>query len=323
LSLRGIFVFIVIYLRGKMDYRHFLYNTASILPVVALLFITPLYAQELSTIQKNGVNILFDEHIRPAAEEAVELYPFIKRDLERIMLWEVNFMPTVILIKDNTTFQMMAGNGLIVAYAVPYRDLMVINYARIKTEPFSLEAIMKHELCHLLLHKNIKDQNLPVWLDEGIAQWVSGGLADIIIDRYSVLDDAVLSNRLIRLKYIEEGFPDDGRRLTLAYAESKSLIDYIISDYGPDGLLRLLDYLKDGDGINSAVQKAYAISFDELEKRWYDRLKKRATILTFLINNLYEILFFLSALLLIYGFIRVIIKKRSYKEDEDEDNELN
>jgi Peptidase MA superfamily len=325
LSLRRIFVFIDIYLRGKMDYRQFLYNMASILQVVALLFIRPLYAQDLSTIQKNGVNILFDEHIRPAAEEAVELYPFIKRDLEKIMLWEVNFMPTVILIKDSKAFQMMAGNDLIVAYAVPYRDLMVIDYARIKAEPFSLESIMRHELCHLLLHKYIKDQNLPVWLDEGVAQWVSGGLADIIMDSYSVLDDAILSNRLIRLKYIEKGFPDDGRRLTLAYAESKSLIDYIISDYGRDGFLRLLDYLKDGEGINSAVQKAYAISFDELEKGWYDRLKKRATILTFLINNLYEILFFLSALLLIYGFIRVIIKKRSREEyeDEDEGNELN
>lgn len=308
-----------------MEYRHFLYKTALTLPALALFFITPLFAQELSSIQKNGVYILYDEPLRPAAEEAVELYSFIKRDIEKILFWEVNFMPTVILIKDSTTFQMMAGNDLIVAYAVPYRDLMVIDYARMATEPFTLEAIIKHELCHLLLHKNIKDHNLPMWLDEGIAQWVSGGLADIIMNRYSVLDEAVFSNRLIRLKYLEKGFPDDGRRLTLAYAESKSLTDYIISEYGPGGLLRLLDYLKEGEGINSAVQKAYAITFDELEKRWYDRLKKRATILTFLINNLYEILFFLSALLLIYGFIRVIIKKRAYEEyeDEDEDNELN
>ena len=304
-----------------MDYRHFLYKTALILPALALFFITPLFAQELNTIQKNGVNILYDEPLRPVAEEAIELYPLIKRNIEKILFWEVNFIPTVILIKDSVTFQMMAGNDLIVAYAVPYRDLMVIDCARMKTEPFTLEAIMKHELCHLLLHKNIKDQNLPVWLDEGVAQWVSGGLADIIMDRYSALDEAIFSNRFIRLKYLENGFPDDERRLILAYAESKSLTDYIISEYGPDGLLRLLDYLKDGEGINSAVQKAYVISFDELEKRWYDRLKKRATILTFLINNLYEILFFLSALLLIYGFIRVIIKRRSYEEYEDEDED--
>jgi len=177
-----------------MDYRHFLYKTALILPALALFFITPLFAQELNTIQKNGVNILYDEPLRPVAEEAIELYPLIKRNIEKILFWEVNFIPTVILIKDSVTFQMMAGNDLIVAYAVPYRDLMVIDCARMKTEPFTLEAIMKHELCHLLLHKNIKDQNLPVWLDEGVAQWVSGGLADIIMDRYSALDEAIFSN---------------------------------------------------------------------------------------------------------------------------------
>jgi hypothetical protein len=141
------------------------------------------------------------------------------------------------------------------------------------------------------------------------------------MDRYSVLDDAILSDRYIKLRSLEKGFPDDGSRLSLAYAESKSLVDFIISEYGPDGVLKLLGYLKDGDGINSAILKSYSVSFDEIEKRWYDGLKKRATILTFLINNLYEILFFLAALLLIYGFIRVIIKKRSYEEYEDEDGE--
>jgi len=301
-----------------MNYRHFLNNRVLFFPVLLLFFITPLFAQEFSALQKNGVNILFVESLRPAADEAVELYPFIKVDLERTLLWKVNFIPTVILIRDNNTFQRMADNNLIVAYAVPDRDLMVIDYSRMKTDPFTLEATMKHELCHLLLHKNIQHENLPLWLDEGISQWVSGGLADIIMDRYSVLDDAIFSNRYIRLKSLENGFPDDERRLSLAYAESKSLIDYIISEYRPDGVLSLLGYLKDGDGINSAMLKSYSISFDELEKRWYDRLKKRATFLTFLINNLYEILFSLAALLLIYGFIRGIIKRRSY-EDEDDD----
>jgi hypothetical protein len=301
-----------------MDYRHCLNKKVLFFPALLLFFITPLFAHEFSVLQKNGANILFVEPLRPAAEEAVELYLFIKGDLERALLWEVNFIPTVMLIRDSNTFQRMAGNILIVAYAVPDSDLMVIDYTRMKTSPFTLEATMKHELCHLLLHKNIQRKNLPVWLDEGIAQWVSGGLADIIMDRYSVLDEAILSNRYIRLRSLEKGFPDDGRRLSLAYAESKSLVDFIISEYGPDGLLKLLGYLKDGDGINSAILKSFSVSFDEIEKRWYDSLKKRATFLTFLINNLYEILFFIAALLLIYGFIRVIIKRRSY-EDEDED----
>jgi len=285
--------------------------------VVFLLFIKNLCAQQTSVLQQNGVTLLFDEPLRPAAEEAIKLYPVIKTELEKTLGWEVSFMPTIILISDKNTFQNMTGNDLIVAYALPDKDMMVIDYSRMNTDPFTLEATIEHELCHLILHKNIRHENLPRWLDEGVAQWVSGGLADIIIDQYSVLDDAILSNRYISLKVLAKGFPDNEKLLPLAYAESKSLIDYIIIEYGPGGVLELLDYLKDGEEIDSAILKSYSISFDELEKRWYAWLKKRATFVTFLINNLYEILFFLAALLLIYGFIKGLIKKKSYEEEED------
>ena len=39
--------------------------------------------------------------------------------------------------------------------------------------------------------------------------------------------------------------------------------------------------------------------------------------MTYLINYLYEILFFLGALIMIYGFIRVWIKKRRYQDEEE------
>ena len=66
--------------------------------------------------------------------------------------------------------------------------------------------------------------------------------------------------------------------------------------------------------------KSLLISFDELEREWYNSLKKRITWFHFLINNLYEILFFIAALILIYGFIRVLMRKRAYKKYKEDDN---
>ena len=187
--------------------------------------------------------------------------------------------------------------------------------------PFTLEATLKHELCHLLLHANIKRNDLPKWLDEGVAQWVSGGLADIIMNKKSsVLDESILSGRYIGLKDLAEGFPNDEKYLRLAYEESKNMVEFIIREYGRNGILTLLGHLKEGDEIDSALFKSFSISFAELERRWYNRLKKRVTWLTFLINNLYEILFFLAALILVYGFVRALLRKRSYEEYEGEDN---
>jgi len=65
--------------------------------------------------------------------------------------------------------------------------------------------------------------------------------------------------------------------------------------------------------------KAFEISFDELERRWYNSLKKRITWFVVLANNLYGLLFFAAALILIIGFIRVLIKKREYEGSEEED----
>jgi hypothetical protein len=210
---------------------------------------------------------------------------------------------------------------LIVAYALPEKDLIVMNYSKMRIDPFSIDSIIKHELCHLLLHKKIKRKNLPLWLDEGVAQWVSGGLADIIMNDHRILDTAILSNQYIPLHRIEYQFPRENRLLTLAYAESKSLVEYIVHEFGTKGILDLLRYLQKDYNIDSAVYESFSISFDEFEKRWYKSLKKQATWITFIINNLYSILFFIASLLLIYGFIKAFFKKRAYREMDEWDND--
>ena len=155
---------------------------------------------------------------------------------------------------------------------------------------------------------------------EGIAQWVSGGLPDIIMNQKdSVLEKAILSDRYIPFAALDVSFPRTKEPLMLAYAESRSLIEYIIHEYGQSGILILLEHLKDGDEVNLAIVKSFSITFVELEKRWYISLKKRITWIAFLLNNIYEILFFLGALLVIYAFIKSFLKKRAYSKYEEED----
>lgn len=299
--------------------RFFLYRSIPFCFLFSFfLLVKPLQPSETGVIQTQDVDILFDGQLRLAAEEAAKMYPAIKRELENVLGWDVRFRPTILLMKGGRAFQRMAGNDLIVAFAVPNRGLIVIDYSKMRIDPFTLDETIKHELCHLLLHKHIKGGDLPRWLDEGVAQWISGGLPDIIMKKNVFLDEEILSGRYLRIEALKDRFPKNSRALILAYAESKSLIDYIISKYGSQGIIRLLNHLKDGEPIDSAVIKSYSISLHELEKRWHDQLKKRATWIAFLINNLYEILFFIAGLLGIVGFIRVFIKKRSYRDKDVE-----
>jgi hypothetical protein len=107
----------------------------------------------------------------------------------------------------------------------------------------------------------------------------------------------------------------------LAYEESKSLVEYIISAFGEEALLSMLNDLTEGVEVDAAILRSLSISLDELESRWHQQLKREITWVTYLINHLYEILFFLAAMAMIYGFIRGLMKKRAYRDEEEEEGE--
>ncbi|MGW8209197.1 MAG: peptidase MA family metallohydrolase [Syntrophobacteria bacterium] len=288
-----------------------------LLVIFFVLFHPSLHAEQASVIQTDEIVVVFEEPLRFVANEAVNIFPTIKSDLESSLNWTLDFRPTLVLTTNRERFEEMTGSGVVVAYAVPQRKLMVIDYTKMNTAPFSLGTIMKHELCHLFLHNRVKNGRLPRWLDEGISQLASDGIAEIMMSRKgSILDKAVLSNKLLSMKRLSQSFPRDKESLLLSYEESKSFVEFINHEFGRERILDLLGHLREGSEIDGAVLKSFSIPFDELERRWHTHLRKKITWFTYLANNLYTILFFLAALITIAGFVRMMIKKRRYGEDE-------
>jgi len=277
----------------------------------------PLLAQQRNVIETAEVVVLFDEPLRSAAEVVADGYGSLKLELETILGWRVDFVPVVVLVQERNHFQRITGSSLVVAVAVPDKNLIIVDYSRMHSYPFSLGTTLKHELCHLLLHHAITGGNLPAWLDEGVAQWVSDGLVEILGDgRGSVLEAAVLANNQIALSRLIKGFPADRESLPLAYEESKSLVDFMVSEFGRTPLLSMLQYLRDGDGVDTAAKRGLGVSMAELESRWHDHLRARSSWFPVVTSNLVEILLFLAALLTIAGFLRLIIKKRRYRDED-------
>jgi hypothetical protein len=295
--------------------------TKKVLLIAFFLCIIPLrtlQAENTEIIQTDQMSVLFEKPLRIAAKDIALMYPTLKTELENTLEWSIEFKPTIVLVIDSEKFREMTGNSLIVAYAVSRRNLIVIDYSKMNTKPFSLGPIIKHELCHLLLHDKITKVMLPRWLDEGVSQWASDGIAEIIMSRKgSILDSAVLSNRLLSLRRLDKRFPRDEKSLLLAYEESKSLVEFITQEFGRAGLLDLLKRMEDGDEVDVAILKSLSISQDELQRRWQTHLKNSITWFTYLANNLYGILFFLAALITVAGFVRVVIKKRRYEDEDD------
>ncbi|MBW1841994.1 MAG: hypothetical protein JRI75_09405 [Deltaproteobacteria bacterium] len=264
------------------------------------------------------MKVHFNAALKPAADEVLNLYPGIKRNLESLFMWRLESKPSILLIPTREQFLKISGDPLVIAFAVPEQNLIVIDYSKIITRPFSMEATLKHELCHLLLHRHIKRENFPKWMDEGLCQWVSDGIGEIIVvQKNALLHRASLTKRFIPLGELHREFPADERSRLLAYEESKSFVTYLVDRFGRERFIDALNHMKEGNTAGAAIQSAFSIPVENLEKEWHHSLKSKLTWFTFLSYNLYEILFVLMAVITVLAFIRLYFRKKNYVDDDD------
>lgn len=129
-----------------------------------------------------------------------------------------------------------------------------------------------HELTHLIVGQITFScgENVPTWLDEGIAVYAEGGL-----DPRSqfFFDDAVATNSLLSVRSISNGFSQHPDLADLAYSQSYSMVSYLVQTYGPNKLLALFGNLRDGMTVEEGVTAAYGFDLGGLEDRWRAWLK--------------------------------------------------
>jgi len=279
-------------------------------------------AQALRVLQDQNISVYYSDSLQSAAKEVTRLFPQVYGELVNIFGWKISARPSVLLLKERAHFLKMVANPLSVAFAVPEKNLIVIDYSRMLMGPFRLSVTLKHELCHLLLHQHIRFSSLPRWLDEGLCQWASDGIDEIIMDQqHSLLNRAALSNDFIALNDLQGQFPRDDRGIILAYQESKSFVTYLFSHFGAKQVLSMLNLLASGTEMRVAVQKAFSTPFDDLEKQWHQSITPRMAWLEQISYHLYEILFALAAIVCAYAFVRLLLRKRLYKSEDDSINE--
>ncbi|MEE8398481.1 MAG: hypothetical protein V3S89_05715 [Desulfobacterales bacterium] len=294
--------------------------------LLALLSLLPLgvpRAFAAHVLRTQAVEVIFDAPLDAPARDLAKRFPEIRQSLETIFQWTFHQIPTITLVKDREDFLKMTRNPLTVAFASHERNRIVIDHSRMIVAPFTLETTLRHELCHILLHQHIDRDRLPRWLDEGLCQWVSDSIGEMLqSQKQSALNEAILARGQMSLKQIRYRFPEDRRGRLLAYDAGKSATAHMIRRYGKPRVIDLLHLMERGEPLEGAMVQILAISLDSFETQWHNTLKRKTTWFTFFSHYLYEILFSLMALLTIYGFIRSRIRKRNYR-DEDEDDPIN
>jgi Peptidase MA superfamily len=271
-------------------------------------------------LEGNGLTIHYGPSLRKAAQEVMEIYPAVESELWELFDWRPEPRPLILITEGKAPyFGFDWEKTPISAFALPSRHLAVLHWGRVGRDPLRLHDVLKHELCHILLHQRIM-VSLPRWLDEGICQWASDGISELLADPApSRLNQAVSAGNLIPLRRLERAFPVGENDLILSYEESKGFVVYLVNRFGKSGLMRVLNLAAEGDTVRDGFLRVTAETPDTLERDWHTSLKGGFLWVVKISHYLYEILFVVMALLAVWGFMRQVLKKRAYRDDARQD----
>jgi hypothetical protein len=129
------------------------------------------------------------------------------------------------------------------------------------------KGTVAHELTHIVVGQLTFSclSSVPTWLNEGIAVYGQGGPEAESLDQ---LHAAVRANALLSVRALNGGFSEHPSKADLSYSESFSLVNYLITQYGPGQLRGLFDDLRQGLTPDAALLDVYGFGLDGLEDRW-------------------------------------------------------
>ncbi|MFC1955817.1 peptidase MA family metallohydrolase [Chloroflexota bacterium] len=126
-----------------------------------------------------------------------------------------------------------------------------------------------HELTHLVIHQMTFNPygGLATWLDEGLAMYAEGELEPVFV---TFLNNAVVEETLISVRSLSSPFSAFAEESFLAYAQSYSLEEFLVNQYGKNKMFELLNTFKEGSGYDEALLRVYGFDMDELNALWRD-----------------------------------------------------
>lgn len=173
-----------------------------------------------------------------------------------------------------------------------YQKKAIISFAGSKG---FMDSILPHEIAHLIFRDFIGIQaNIPLWLDEGVAQWAEEqkqsqikSLVKLMYQRDSLLtleDMMKLDIRLITQKnnvYIRPSITRTGDKGVLFltgdalvnsyYIQAASLVSFMIDKYGSLSFSEFCRALRDGKSVEDALKSVYYShirDLGEFESAW-------------------------------------------------------
>lgn len=139
------------------------------------------------------------------------------------------------------------------------------------------DSTLPHEMGHIILREFIGlEPKLPLWFEEGVAMYQEKAKR---FGANAVVKNAVENGEFIPLKQLTDMrlYSDSPpQTLELFYAESASIVYYMISQLGDHNFVRFCRALKDGKNFSDALKEVYIRfkNLDDLNRSWLNYLEQ-------------------------------------------------
>ncbi|HLF17308.1 MAG TPA: peptidase MA family metallohydrolase [Candidatus Omnitrophota bacterium] len=248
--------------------------------IVCCFFCVPAQAQEWNQHKSQHFVVYYKEapvdFVKTVADNAEHYYQEIYSNLgfTRNRYWTADDRTQIYIYDDADDFVTEAREAHWSSGSALVRSKII------RTFPSAhgfFDSTLPHELGHIIFRELIGlDTQVPLWFEEGVAMYQEKAKR---WGANQAVQQAMEQGEFIPLKELASFRPNQGterKKVELFYAESASIVYYLIREQGSSRFLRLCRKLKDGVLFEEALKSVYIRfkNIDELDAAWEAYLKK-------------------------------------------------
>lgn len=270
-------------------------------------------------LRHNNFLIQYSPQNEKTARAVVQLLEFHCPQLEQFYNFRISETATVLIAASPQAFHAYSQYNLpewAAAACIASENLILVKSPSWSGSLPRLEKDFLHELSHLYFAHKFKTQNLPLWYNEGLAEYVSGARIEMM--QALQMSNALLAGQIADFDAIEQLLHFSQPKAELAYLQCLSAVLYlgeVLNENGGD--FQSFNETIVQKGWETALQESIGMDDIAFEVQWYQSLEKkyRWMMLVNIENLLWA--FLVMVLFLALFLIRLRNKKKMRRWDAE------
>jgi len=311
------------YRRDWTYYQVLEFMTKRLINVIIFLFVFVTILQgntyHFEMIRHQNFLIKYEITNENLALQVVGLLEQNSNKMEKFYDIDVNTPVSVVIVESLEDFDSYARSSLPTWTGAAYlssQNIILLKNPTWSNPEINFQREFLHELSHLYFHKKFEGKDIPLWYNEGLAEYLSVGSIDL--HSGLVLSNAIWAKSILPFDRIDSLLFFSKQKAELAYAQSLSAILFLYERLGNRENWNYFHQMILEKGWEPAFRENVKMDLIDFEVTWYHYIDDKYRWLFIL--NAENLIWVALLLVLIAGMYLVryrnkkILKKWEYEE---------